>query len=792
MQILQYAAEQFAGVRDQRIDFSPGINVVLGENETGKSTMIAAIFHALTTSSRVNKRTGKEFIARFFPSNDGNAIDTKLEFSIDDSVFLLKKIWDKENISDSQCILKEKDGAVWRGASAEQKLQELLPYGAAAYSNLIFGRQSHEDEILAWCYDFFNNQKNTDIETVRNQITRAFSAAGGISEEKFLAILHTKMEALVNRWDVRRNAPEKDRDIDNPWARRGTILEAYYSYRIAERACQEAEQVEEKTANLTNRLAQLEKEKITLETQWEELLSQKGAIQNRDKTQRLLTEAEQSLQTLRRVSADWSKRLRESEQGKALTAMWEEYQTRQNKNSLTQKIQRFSALQAEIDELQTSIAQYTDLPNDKQQAERLFSRLERNQNRLNAAKLQIKIQLQESYVAQISDADGTVKTISGSFETVAGFVQLSIPNVGQIQAAPEGIDIEALQQQILQDKTTLQIILDKYQTASVQELSNRMNALQQLTYMARQKETEKQFLLQNETINILQERADAYIVHPDIQLPETLETDIRQFLRAAGKPTLESILAVHESTVQSYIDAYGSLSLLKAQYDRKQKEAEQYRRQLANLPDALSSTDYQYRAMLLKKQRENLDQQQQETLRQLGQIDALETADSPSMQSEVERLKQLWELEIKKYKGYQQIEQDFNQLCSQTEDKLSAFYQTLNHYLATLSGETLSMQSENGLIIQSGNNKIPIKELLSEGARKTVLLAFRLAALTYFFPNGNGMIVLDDDLLDMDTIRRTYAATLLQEFAQNHQVIFTTCDPSVANLLGGKRIELRR
>ena len=162
------------------------------------------------------------------------------------------------------------------------------------------------------------------------------------------------------------------------------------------------------------------------------------------------------------------------------------------------------------------------------------------------------------------------------------------------------------------------------------------------------------------------------------------------------------------------------------------------------------------------------------------------------MQSEVARLKQLWELEIKKYKNYQQIEKDFNRLCSQTEDKLTVFYQTLNRYLAKLSDENLSMQPKNGLTFQSGRNKIPIKELLSEGAKKTVLLAFRLAVLTYFFPQGDGMIVLDDDLLDMDPARRTYAATLLKAFAQDHQVIFTTCDPAVADLLGGTLIELRR
>lgn len=52
------------------------------------------------------------------------------------------------------------------------------------------------------------------------------------------------------------------------------------------------------------------------------------------------------------------------------------------------------------------------------------------------------------------------------------------------------------------------------------------------------------------------------------------------------------------------------------------------------------------------------------------------------------------------------------------------------------------------------------------------------------------MVVLDDVLLDMDPGRRRGAAKLLAGFAEENQVIFTTCDPAIAELLGGNRIEL--
>ena len=51
-------------------------------------------------------------------------------------------------------------------------------------------------------------------------------------------------------------------------------------------------------------------------------------------------------------------------------------------------------------------------------------------------------------------------------------------------------------------------------------------------------------------------------------------------------------------------------------------------------------------------------------------------------------------------------------------------------------------------------------------------------------------MVLDDVLLDMDPTRRANAARLIQQFAQTHQVLFTTCDPAIAALLGGHQIRL--
>lgn len=79
---------------------------------------------------------------------------------------------------------------------------------------------------------------------------------------------------------------------------------------------------------------------------------------------------------------------------------------------------------------------------------------------------------------------------------------------------------------------------------------------------------------------------------------------------------------------------------------------------------------------------------------------------------------------------------------------------------------------------------------LSEGSKETVSLAFRFAVLDHLFPNGGGLIVLDDPFTDMDAKRATQGCNLLNECAKRHQVIFLTCREDYIPMLGGRVISL--
>jgi exonuclease SbcC len=60
-----------------------------------------------------------------------------------------------------------------------------------------------------------------------------------------------------------------------------------------------------------------------------------------------------------------------------------------------------------------------------------------------------------------------------------------------------------------------------------------------------------------------------------------------------------------------------------------------------------------------------------------------------------------------------------------------------------------------------------------------------------FLGEGQGFLVLDDPLVDLDPQRQRHAAAVLSEY--RHQMVIFTCHPAHAELLAtGNRIELPR
>ena len=110
-----------------------------------------------------------------------------------------------------------------------------------------------------------------------------------------------------------------------------------------------------------------------------------------------------------------------------------------------------------------------------------------------------------------------------------------------------------------------------------------------------------------------------------------------------------------------------------------------------------------------------------------------------------------------------------------------------NSYLEIISKGKLSlvdMDDKLNVKLASDNHAMSY-DILSEGTKDTVSLAFRLAMLEHIFPEGGGLAIFDDPFTDMDPNRVAEACKLIEKLAQNNQVIFVTCDEKYVAMMDG-------
>lgn len=831
MKIKAYSTEQFAGVRSQEIQFQDGMNVVLGKNEAGKSTMLAAIFHALLTSSKLDKRKNKDFMNQFFPTSGAKTIDVTVEIEAGYSnsnlsgnkkeqestkegikyerewrQYIVEKIWDMDGKENSTKI-KQKGGDIWRGNQAEEKLFEVLQYGVAFYKNLVFDNQSYEEEMLNWFYQFFSSEGNadSDITEIKLRLAQAFSVAGGISEEKFLSLLDRKMRELSGKWDFQKNAPEKGRGIDNKWRRDiGSILISYYDYKEAQRDLEETIQIEEELATKTRQLVILTEEKTETEQKREKLESQKAEIFNRSKTEKLLEKVQRELEICKKVSSEWPNVKVNLQEGKTLAKWQRIVEQRENIKALEEQIELARKLQNEGKCLEGKREYLEQLSVDYEKAKKASKNIEKNQLRLSSVKLLAEICLKEPYEAKIEYASGVLNFSNQDIkEEVDGFVKISIPGIAQIQISPKDLDVKKCQREMEQNTKIFSEILQKYDVETVDNLLEEKTNWQQRLAKREKNERELERVLgsrtlgelEGELLNLQEEYRVLLAKNSEdlLEAGEKIRDEIKEFLKRTKKTTLEASIAAAETVLQQYENTYGTYEGLLQKKKKLEVEEKSYQKQLGQLENiSMTEEEYEQKIKGLQEKLKRIEQERDELTSQIGSLSQRENLNIDEIEMDVLNLKKEWERKKKTYHYYAKIKEDFIELKKENRDKFEDFYKRFCENLAIITGNKIKISSFENLELLSGKNKITTKEILSEGTKKTVLLAFRLAILEYFYRDEleGGVAVFDDILLDMDGERRENSALLLKKFAKKNQVIFTTCDEEIANLLGGNLIKI--
>ncbi|MFW6008733.1 MAG: AAA family ATPase [archaeon] len=258
MKLEKFETNIFAGINKQKLEFRDGLNVILGKNEAGKSTIINGIYAVLFKDAkiRLNYSEDKEFKNRFFPYPDGDHIHGLLKFKIDNSSYLIEKKWSRD---DPYQYLQFPDG---RRIENEKKLKKeknkLLKFNKGTYKNIVFTNQRNIKSSIKRIIE-----SDEVVTTINNFLRRAVMELDGVSIDKLNKKIDNELDELLKKWDLANSRPvNTDRDVNNPYKKGyGLIYEAYINKEKKAMEMERTEKLEREYENRTKVLKELSDER---------------------------------------------------------------------------------------------------------------------------------------------------------------------------------------------------------------------------------------------------------------------------------------------------------------------------------------------------------------------------------------------------------------------------------------------------------------------------------------------------------------------------------------------------
>ena len=791
MKIKSVSCRQFAGLRNLKpVQFQDGLNIIYGPNESGKSTLVGLIYSLLWQSYKVDGRKDKDYKKLYFPAevrsgSRGRTIDGTLVIDGDDGEYIISKRWGATGSGELQtpkAVLYENSD----GKAYTKTMKTLLKYGEGANQKTI-------DSVLE---ALLGGKLDSDLSAVA---TSAMLDMGGISSEKFLNAIDKKMKELEDSWDWRTDGPKGGRGIDNEIERNvGSILKAYYDFEKSRKKLGDLQ-------NKVNAVGKADRAYAKAQAKYEEA---EGALKefgeyytllvNYKNVKALHGNAQGEKQRREDAAEQWPKLLEDLKKARKL----EQELARAEVIDLWEKIRRIKEQEAEakrkISELQPVKEE------DVTSAKRLADDIRKIENRLKKFSALISFTLQEGYeliVTNIAD-DRKVDLESSAFE-VTEAVRIEIPGVAVFDLSATNLNVEKAKADLEAIRTNLKSLLDKYNVDSVPDLESIKKSIDskriQLENDCQRYADDLKRKTNGREINDIQAEYEAAVTIPTRSM-ETIQNEINEL---TSEP-IRTFIRLCDQKIEDYKNEFTSqdenaneivnLTRIIGGYENTLQEADK-------IPEEyLKISDPEKRKEVLEnkayEERDKRDSAKDKLADARGVIKALEESDDYTSVEDLLEIVSDKEAELARlkedFKAWQQIKTVAEGILNSTDSNpLQQFEDDFRNYLAVLSGDGITLSSLGKKLevdIYSGDNRMTF-ELLSEGTKDTVALAFRLAVIKFLFPDGGGFAVFDDPFTDMDAERRTRACSLLKEFAENNQIIFVTCDRSYVDVLKGYLID---
>ena len=794
MNIKSVKTRQFAGIKNKEVEFEEGLNVLIGNNETGKSTMVELIYQTLYRDSKLSrsKKEDKDFIARFMPSDSkGDVVDGTLVFATDDGLYTLQKKWGASEMCELE---SSNDGII----ANEKKIREIidgeLVYKRGLYDDVVFASQKSQANVVEHILNKLDKKALVKQELVSIIASEGMSSTEGIAPEEIEKIIQEKIDALSGHWDFVNDGPDKKRGIENKWVQGvGAILEAYYTKAELEYALQKSELAEKAIDNDNNKINEAKEKLENYQAEKDEYARYEVALATYNSNMKLKDEY---LKARNKISADlkeYPQLLKDYEEALHL-------KTLAKAQTIISQYKEIQAAKDSLDEAKKTIEGKTEITvEDDKKLVDLESDINSLQAQLSNLNLVANIKKLGNTDIQVkSVATGKDVDISAGEFDINETVEITVPGVMSMTIAAKGVDVENVKRQLDENNKEREVLLSKCKVKDLDELRTKREEYTEAYHNLSVAQKDYDNLIEGIDLDKLDED---YEHHKEKSSElEGLDKKIKELCGSESIDSYEAMLKQKCNSIEGEYDAEAPVDCMKkkleeaedklAEIDSQQGDVENIPKKYRDIEDAkvykeTLNSNIEDATNQIEEAKEALSEHEKE-LGDVAPEDLRTQIDDATI--EFQKLKddcERWNHILAVLKATRE-NMAGESTMSDVQDRFAEYLSVITDGRINLK----SMDENMDVNIQSGNNHMTY-EILSEGTKDTIALAFRLAILEHLFPDGGGLVVFDDPFTEMDENRTEQACKLVQKFAAaGNQVIFVTCDNKYKNMLSGNIVEL--
>ena len=800
--------DPFAGISEKKIDFKKGLNVILGPNEAGKSTLLNALRLVLFVPTDCGKRVFNQEIADFMPLTGGDTIRVGLDFRVGKHDYSVAKSW---GYSKQDSELKLPGGALRTNArDVQEELQNLLVLNKGTSDSVLFGAQS---EVGYTCDSVVGD--SPAMQDLASILRKAVFETQGVSIEQLGDAIDRSFNEYFDRWDRNLKRPEGNRQIDHPWEKKlGKILKTYYAREGLKQQMQDAQKYEIEIGDLGKTVredlielgklqAYVKKHQGTVADvrQRQVLVAQQDASKTREKTlleasklwSRTMAERtgmQSELKTLER-----NRRALEREMDRVLA--YESSKTRLGKHKLASK--KKGDLEREQNALRrTKVIE----EGDYRELQRSDAQLMKLQTSLGAGKLALTMTAKKAMSFSISkDLEKKTEHRLAARESIGlsagGQVQIDHDD-WTLNVRSRDVNLDDLAKSLDDVSRRHMALLKRLRVSDLQGAGKAYDSYQNQRTLVASLQEQLAEILDGETYEELDKLAKRISRTKAPSRPSSSVGVELGNTKTEVSSREKRIVALNQTTSgleKEYGSQDGLLGLLvneKAELKRIQMEL----KKLKPLPRSVKEPE-QFIEEYDRKQSETHEKEIDTNKLRIQKIQMEAQAPTETIEEIQSELTQA-ELDFTRAEREGEAISDIRDIFRKIEAEMDS--QTLDPWLEEL-GKVLEpltanryeridlSESDSGRAVRADGLAIPFV-LLSAGTKVGLGLALRLSMARYFLKDSEGFLVLDDPLVDMDPDRQGAAAKIIRNFAREKQVIVMTCHPEHADLLKGHTIAL--